>query len=43
MDLIDGDRICRVWYRHVLHSVGDLRQELADMANEARSTAKGTQ
>lgn len=43
MDLIDGDRICRVWYRHVLHSAGDLRQELADMANEARSTAKGTQ
>jgi len=36
MDLVDGDRVCRVWFSAPLVSAGELRKVLADMARVAR-------
>ena len=39
MDLVDGDRICRVWFPAPLSYGGDLRKVLVDMARQARERA----
>lgn len=36
MDLVDGDRVCRVWFSAPLTQAADLRPLLVEMAKEAR-------
>jgi len=36
MDLVDGDRVCRVWFPAPLENAADLRPILVTMAKEAR-------
>lgn len=36
IDLVDGDRICRVWFPAPLHQAADLRKVLVQMAADAR-------
>ena len=36
LDLVDGDRTCRIWFPAPLEAAADLRGVLAAMASEAR-------
>lgn len=40
MDLVGGDRVCRVWFPGPLESAADLRKILVDMAAQARAQAE---
>lgn len=40
MDLVDGDRVCRVWFPAPLETATQLRSVLVAMANEARETLR---
>lgn len=41
MDLVDGDRVCRVWYPAPLETAANLRTVLAEMARAAREKLGG--
>jgi putative heme iron utilization protein len=43
MDLVDGDRICRVWFPSPLESAADLRKILVQMATDARQQSGAMQ
>lgn len=38
MDLVSGDKVCRVWFPKPLENAGDLRKVLVQMASQARET-----
>ena len=43
MDLVNGDRVCRVWFPEPLETAADLRKMLVRMASEARQETEAAE